>query len=125
VNGVYKLVEIDGVPTMKGSTGKSTYPGRKQIFRGYHQGQLQVEQLGLITDTPADAQPLMQLVMQQGDRLHPPESLATIALRTAAAVASLPAGVRRIENPTSLTPTISPTLQELTEQTQRTIHKVT
>jgi len=32
VNGIYKLVEIDGIPVMKQSSGKLTYPGRKQIF---------------------------------------------------------------------------------------------
>jgi nicotinate phosphoribosyltransferase len=38
VNGVYKLVEIDGIPVMKEATGKVSYPGRKQIFRSYEQG---------------------------------------------------------------------------------------
>ena len=36
VNGVYKLVEIDNIPTMKQSSNKLTYPGRKQIFRRYN-----------------------------------------------------------------------------------------
>lgn len=39
VNGVYKLVEIDGIAVMKQSSGKMTYPGRKQIFRRYQQTQ--------------------------------------------------------------------------------------
>lgn len=39
VNGVYKLVDIDGTPVMKESSGKMTYPGRKQIFRRYEAGQ--------------------------------------------------------------------------------------
>jgi nicotinate phosphoribosyltransferase len=38
VNGVYKLVEIDNIPVMKGSSGKATHPGRKQIFRHFEQG---------------------------------------------------------------------------------------
>ena len=42
-NGVYKLVEVDGVPVMKKSSGKSTYPGRKQIFRRIEGGQWQGE----------------------------------------------------------------------------------
>jgi nicotinate phosphoribosyltransferase len=33
VNGVYKLVEIDGIATMKQANNKATYPGRKQIYR--------------------------------------------------------------------------------------------
>ena len=52
VNGVYKLVEIDGIPVMKGSSGKATYPGRKQIFRRFEQGLLTGDRLGLISETP-------------------------------------------------------------------------
>jgi len=33
LGGVYKLVEIDGEPKMKKSSGKETLPGKKQIFR--------------------------------------------------------------------------------------------
>ncbi|MFP4009654.1 MAG: nicotinate phosphoribosyltransferase, partial [Spirulinaceae cyanobacterium] len=33
VNGVYKLVQIDDIPTLKKSSSKATYPGRKQVFR--------------------------------------------------------------------------------------------
>ncbi|MEM9908729.1 MAG: nicotinate phosphoribosyltransferase, partial [Cyanobacteria bacterium P01_D01_bin.44] len=47
VNGVYKLVEIDGIPVMKESSGKMTYPGRKQIFRRVEQGQSLGDRLGL------------------------------------------------------------------------------
>jgi nicotinate phosphoribosyltransferase len=38
VNGVYKLVEIDGIPVMKESVNKATYPGRKQILRQLENG---------------------------------------------------------------------------------------
>jgi nicotinate phosphoribosyltransferase len=50
VNGVYKLVEIDGIPVMKESTGKATYPGRKQVFRRYEQGIVVGDRLGLIAE---------------------------------------------------------------------------
>lgn len=33
LGGVYKLVEIDGIPKAKTSSGKATYPGLKQIWR--------------------------------------------------------------------------------------------
>lgn len=35
LGGVYKLVEIDGQPRMKHSNGKTTLPGKKQVFRIY------------------------------------------------------------------------------------------
>ena len=47
VNGVYKLVEIDRLPTMKESTNKLTYPGCKQIFRTVVDGQIRSDRLGL------------------------------------------------------------------------------
>ncbi len=118
VNGVYKLVEIDGIPVMKEATGKATYPGRKQIFRHYSQGQAHHDRLGLITETFPDSEPLLQLVMKQGERVHPPESLATIAQRTAQSVASLPLSVRQVTRPTPHPVEISPGLQTLIQKTQ-------
>ncbi len=49
VNGVYKLVDIDGIPVMKESRDKATYPGRKQIFRSFAGGTIKVDRLGLAT----------------------------------------------------------------------------
>lgn len=118
VNGVYKLVEIDGIPVMKEAPGKMTYPGRKQIFRRSVNGQLQPDCLGLITEE-TDGQPLLQLVMQQGQRLQSDESLTAIAERTAASVASLPAAVRQVRHPQSLPLEFSAGLQDLTRRTQQ------
>ncbi|MDX2213529.1 MAG: nicotinate phosphoribosyltransferase [Oculatellaceae cyanobacterium bins.114] len=123
VNGVYKLVDIDGIPVMKESSGKATRPGRKQIFRQSKNGQLHSERLGLLIDDPQGHEPLLRLVFKQGERLQEPEPLEAIASRTAASVATLPAAIRQIDRPDVLTPTITPALQELTEHTQRNIHK--
>ncbi|UKO99260.1 nicotinate phosphoribosyltransferase [Nostoc sp. UHCC 0870] len=114
VNGVYKLVEIDGIPVMKKSSGKVTYPGRKQIFRSFAGSQVKADRLGLMTDTPLDTEkPLLELVVKEGQRLQPPETLAAIRQRTTASVASLPEKTRQLEHPIALTVEISPTLSEL------------
>lgn len=119
VNGIYKLVEIDGIAVMKESSGKLTYPGRKQIFRSLSAEQLQADRLGLVTESPkAGEQPLLQLVVKQGQRLHQPETLAEIRHRTTTAVASLPAVVRELDNPVSGKVEVSAALQELTERTK-------
>jgi nicotinate phosphoribosyltransferase len=112
VNGVYKLVELDGQPVMKKSPGKQTYPGRKQIFRHLETG---FDRLGLMEETPeANERPLLQLVMQAGRRLLPPESLSLIRSRTLASVAALPSDCRRlIATPPPLQ--ISDGLQTLTD----------
>lgn len=122
VNGVYKLVEIDGIPVMKESEGKSTYPGRKQIFRQFQAGQIKVDRLGLMPEVnqpSSTEQPLLQLVMQQGQRLQPAESLDTIAQRTAQSIASLPSETRQLQQPTSIAIELSADLQTLIQQTKR------
>ncbi|PSB14352.1 nicotinate phosphoribosyltransferase, partial [filamentous cyanobacterium CCP2] len=71
VNGVYKLVEIDGIPVMKASSGKVTYPGRKQVFRRYQNGVLEADRLALSTEPPQPHEtPLLQPVFKQGKRLY-------------------------------------------------------
>ncbi len=119
VNGVYKLVEIDGIPVMKESRDKLTYPGRKQIFR-QGSGETLHDRLGLMDDT-TDGEPLLRLMMQQGKRLQPDEDLASIAERCRSAVIQLPAACRQLDQPTPLVAELSPALQSLTRQTQRLV----
>ncbi len=123
VNGVYKLVEIDGIPVMKNSSGKVTYPGRKQIWRTLVDEVVQHDELGLITEVkPLSSQPLLQLVVKQGQRLQLPESLAEIRLRTINSLASLPQQCRDINRPISCGVTISPALQQLAQKITQTRH---
>lgn len=114
VNGVYKLVEIDGIPVMKEATGKITYPGRKQIFR---QAGVR-DRLGLITDAPNGETPLLQLVLKRGQRIAEPETIAQIRDRTTANVQSLPKSARKLENPVSLPVELSQALSDLTDRTR-------
>jgi nicotinate phosphoribosyltransferase len=110
VNGVYKLVEIDGIPTMKQSPGKMTYPGKKQIFRELRDGQFTGDTLGLATEGDG----LLQLVMSKGTRVQPDDSLATIRQRTDANIASLTAEIRDINYDRFTPVNISTPLAELT-----------
>jgi nicotinate phosphoribosyltransferase len=120
VNGVYKLVDIDGIPVMKESNGKTTYPGRKQIFRRFAAGQAVGDRLGLMEEVAApDEQPLLQLVMDGGKPVQDPEPLTAIAARTATTVASLPSSLRRLNDPVPFPVKVSPALQALTEHTRR------
>jgi nicotinate phosphoribosyltransferase len=114
VNGVYKLVEIDTIPVMKQSSGKATYPGRKQIFRSFIGDKLQSDRLGLIGENFAAAQPLLQLVVKEGVPMQPPETLTAIRQRTTTSVESLPGETRRLADPISIPVQISEALQNLT-----------
>ena len=121
VNGVYKLVEIDGTSVMKESSDKATYPGRKQIFRRCEGEEVASDRLGLaLESTLLHEEPLLQRVMHDGVRLSPPESLDDIAQRTAAAVSALPLSVRRLQDPQPLPVNISDGLEALTARTCQT-----
>jgi nicotinate phosphoribosyltransferase len=99
-NGVYKLVEVDGIPVMKKSSGKATYPGRKQIFRRIEGGQWIGDRLGLAEESPEPGEePLLQRVIVNGDRQQPLDSLETISKRTRDTVMQLPGEVRDIHHP--------------------------
>ena len=119
IGGVYKLVEIDGIPTMKQSSNKATYPGRKQIFRRWEQGKIHSDRLGLIDESLEGEQGLLQLFLKQGKRVKSPESLAEIRDRTSTSVASLPDATRQLNQPRQLPIEISSALWELTEKTKR------
>lgn len=114
VNGVYKLVELEGKPVMKKSQGKSSYPGQKQIFRQYENGQIVNEKLGLINEeNSTEKAGLLQIVFKEGKRLSPPEPLELIAQRTGNSVASLPSQTRHLQKPASLKVEFSAGLQNL------------
>ncbi|MGA1623662.1 MAG: nicotinate phosphoribosyltransferase [Synechocystis sp.] len=115
VNGVYKLVEIDGQPTCKRSSHKATYPGKKQIFRRYDdQGQFTGDRLGLTTEAPGDTEtPLLTCVMANGQRQYDPESLSTLRQRTRTSVNALPSSLRQLNGAPSTPVDISPALQDL------------
>jgi nicotinate phosphoribosyltransferase len=119
IGGVYKLVEIDGIPTMKQSSNKVTYPGRKQIFRCWEKGEIQADKLGLIEENFPGEQALLELFLKQGKRVQLPASLAQICDRTSSSVASLPNSIRQLTQPQQLPVEISPALNELTEKTKR------
>ena len=111
VNGVYKLVEIDNIPTMKKSPDKMTYPGKKQIFRQFKDGRFDRDILGLATEGKG----LLNLVMSRGDRLDRDDDLLTIRHRTDLNVASLPTTVRDLNYDRSVPVDLSPALAQLTQ----------
>ncbi|HEY9650029.1 MAG TPA: nicotinate phosphoribosyltransferase, partial [Coleofasciculaceae cyanobacterium] len=120
VNGVYKLVEFDGIATMKQASSKVTYPGRKQIYRQCIEGKVIQDRLALASESPLEnEQPLLQLVMKQGQRVNPPESLGEIQKRTAVSVASLPGSTRQLQDSIPVSVEISDALQQLTIATKQ------
>jgi nicotinate phosphoribosyltransferase len=67
----YKLVELEGRPTLKLSPAKSTLPGRKQVWRVSLAGSFAYDVVASYTDPdPPGAEPLLELVMRAGQRLR-------------------------------------------------------
>lgn len=67
LDSVYKLVEYDGQPRMKLSSGKVNYPGRKQVYRHYD-GKTAVRDVVSTATEQSEGEALLQLVMKGGKR---------------------------------------------------------
>ncbi len=93
----YKLQEYAGLARRKRSAGKATWPGRKQVWRRYGpDGRMAGDVLSL-EDDRQEGEPLVQLVMQRGERTGPPPSLPDIKARAARDLERLPEPLRRLE----------------------------
>jgi nicotinate phosphoribosyltransferase len=108
----YKLVEFDGRPVMKLSTGKATTPGPKQVFR---RPSFAGDVLALREEHLEGATPLLERVMDRGRRIGGPtgEGLAAIRERVRAALSSLPETARSIRSPAPISVSTSPGLTRL------------
>ncbi|WP_026103135.1 nicotinate phosphoribosyltransferase [Pseudanabaena sp. PCC 6802] len=123
VNGVYKLVEINDIPVSKKSSGKQTYPGRKQIFRRIDPANEQyTDRLGLATEaTQPNEQALLELIIKNGTQIKPTESLEAIAQRTRTAIVNLPSAIRDINQIHPISPQLSHHLQSLIDAQPRSV----
>ena len=93
----YKLQEYAGRARRKRSEGKSTWPGRKQVYRRFDSnGHLAGDTLTLETDRQPGT-PLLTTVMRDGRRLAPSPPLAQVRDYARQQLATLPAGLRRLD----------------------------
>lgn len=114
----YKLEEYAALPRRKRSTGKATWPGRKQVWRRYGENGLMA---GDIISTEHDRQagaPLLQAVMRGSERVHALPDLAAIRARAAGELLRLPEPLRRLE-PHAYPVEIAPALRDLAKDVDR------
>lgn len=83
LNGIYKLVEVekDGriIPKAKFSEKKSTYPGKKQVWRFLgSDGKLLKDVISTLDESFEDAFPLLELVVKDGKMVAKQPSLKEI-----------------------------------------------
>jgi nicotinate phosphoribosyltransferase len=110
LGGIYKLVESNGMPVMKIAGRKTTLPGRHQVFRD-RDG----DTLGLVGEALAGT-PLLQPVLRGGEPIAEIPTLDSVRERAAGELADLPPGLRRLKDPSSQRPRLSPRLRELKER---------
>jgi nicotinate phosphoribosyltransferase len=116
---VYKLQEYAGLPRRKRSSGKATWPGRKQVWRQYApDGTMAGDVIGLDTDTHL-GEPLLRLVMQNGQRVAPVPTLADVRSRAAGELARLPAPLRSLGPGEPYPVQVADSLDRLAAETDR------
>jgi len=123
LGGVYKLVQIEGRPTLKvtGDIAKTTLPGRKKVLRFVEPGGAFIQDVVCLEDEvvgggdtvydpsnplryttlPPDARvtELRGAVMSGGRRTAPGEALESMAERCREGLSRLPSGCLRLINP--------------------------
>jgi nicotinate phosphoribosyltransferase len=114
---VYKLVEFEGRPVAKLSTGKATLPGRKQVWRRAGNADL----IGLRDqEGPREGEPLLEEVMR-GGRPTDETGLAEARERFRRDLDALPAELRSLEAGQNGLPERSGELARLAEEVRTDI----
>ena len=119
----YKLVQVDGRPVMKMSSGKKSLVGRKQVFRRFGLDGKMVEDVLGLRDEPVEGRPLLKIVMDQGRRTGPADSLDRIRERFQADLACLPEEAKSIDNGHDFPVLLSPGLSRLQRQVEQRIEE--
>ncbi len=117
----YKLVEYEGRPVLKLSTGKKTWIGKKQVFRFYGaDGKMDFDRVCLLDFGRQEGEPLMELVIERGQRVRAPESLLEIRARFSEEWRKLPEIFKAVHHPGQVYPVeVCQSLKELDSKTAR------
>ena len=118
----YKLQEYAGLARRKRSTGKETWPGRKQVWRRLDSGGLMSGDTLSLEDDRHAGEALIQPVMRRGRPLvQPPLSdVRSVAARN---LASLPDAQRRLDQAPAFPVEIGASLIRLTEEVDQRLQR--
>ncbi|HDM76000.1 MAG TPA: nicotinate phosphoribosyltransferase, partial [Deltaproteobacteria bacterium] len=118
----YKLVQYDGRPVMKLSTGKVTYVGAKQVFRFFDDdGFIDHDTIGLKSENHPPAHTLLQTFMVSGKRVRDPENLETIKMRVEKEFVKLPPQCKTLDAEKKVRVEISEELEKLQQEVKQQI----
>ena len=117
--------EYAGKARRKRSTGKATWPGRKQVYRHCDaRGGLDHDIVTVESDLQP-GEPLLVPVMKNGRRLHATEGLDVVRNRAAAQLANLPERLRPLEaSEIPYRVEIAPALRRLAAEVDRMVGEV-
>ncbi len=117
----YKLQEYAGLPRRKHSSGKATWPGRKQVWRqDGPDGRMRQDVLSTEDDEHPGTR-LIEPVMSGGRRVAPKPTLAEIRARAASEVERLPEPLRRLQTEPPYVVRVAEPLERLAAETDRWI----
>jgi nicotinate phosphoribosyltransferase len=114
----YKLQEYAGKPRRKRSPGKSTWPGRKQVWRRHDNGRMTGDTISLETDSQP-GEPLLVPVMRNGRRILPQPTLEEARSHAARNLRQLPETLAMLEDDRRYPVEISPALHQLADAVDR------
>jgi len=115
---VYKIQEYAGVARRKRSTGKATWPGRKQVLRQLDDdGRIAADAIAL-EDEAASGIPLLSKVMSGGRRLEIP-SLEDAREHARAQLDTIPEPLRELDPTESFVAEVSAGVRELAAEVDR------
>jgi nicotinate phosphoribosyltransferase len=118
----YKLVEYGGRPVLKLSTGKVSWPGKKQVYRLCDaDGRLNNDFVTRRDENIPDAEPLLKKVMAQGKTLAPLPSLEQSRAAFLEEFSRLPEAVKSIRDPEHFPVEFSAALKELRNAVERKV----
>ena len=109
----YKLQEYAGRPRRKRSEGKSTWPGRKQVYRTFDHAGYMVGDVLTLREDRQDGEPLLIPTLRSGKRLDPPKPLSASRERAADQLARLPKELRTLDRAAPFEVKVSDTLRSL------------
>jgi nicotinate phosphoribosyltransferase len=119
----YKLVEYHNRPVLKRSTGKSSWPGRKQLFRWRDGTGQVVRDVIAQRDESLAGEALLKEVMQAGKLRGDSPSLIQSREVFAEDFAALPIKVKAVRDPARYSVEFSAKLNALREEVMRTLQE--
>jgi len=118
LSGVYKLAEDNRGPKMKLSEGKRTWPGRKQVYRQEDENGSYLYDALTLADDEVPGRPMLELVVKDGKRVRPRQSLKETREYCLDSVRRLPKEARNvIARPYEIKP--SPRLVDLADSLEK------